>query len=89
MTSTEVRIASVEQLQEIMKAADLLKIGIGALNTIGLMLGPEMTEGDEPISGAKRSDIAVLFEFFAEVLHEPAARIYNVADCIDIRQLKA
>ncbi len=89
MTPTECRIASTKQLQEIMQAADLLKNGIEALNTIGLMLAPETDEGDEPVIQANRSDMAALFKFFGEVLHTPATHIYETADIIDIRGLKA
>lgn len=53
-------------------AIRLLSLGADALKGIGVMMRPETAAGDEQLNQARRSEISAIFEFFGEVLREPA-----------------
>lgn len=53
-------------------AINLLALGADALKGIGAMMQPSTYAGDEDLHQTRRSDMAAIFQFFGEVLREPA-----------------
>lgn len=80
MTNQDIRagLAQVAQVIERSKKASQ------AMAAFGKIAMPEMERGDEQLNGVHRSDVAMVFEFFGELICEHTKTAYDLVDQMDI-----
>lgn len=65
-------------------AVRLLALGADALKGIGAMMQPDSDAGNEQLNMARRGEASAIFEFFGEVLKEPAQIAGEAADRLEM-----
>lgn len=65
-------------------AIRLLALGAEALNGIGTMMRPDSEAANEQLNMARRGEASAIFEFFGEVLKEPALIASEAADRLEM-----
>ena len=68
---------SFKTLEEILLKIDL---GTQALNGMGILLQPVFETGNEFLERAQRNDVAVLFQFFGQILNEQSLLAQNTLE---------
>jgi len=65
---------------DVQAAVSFIGLAKDAMLGIGALLQPETSKGDEQLNGAHRSEVAAIFRFFGEALHEPVETAYDAND---------
>ena len=83
---TEVQLDSLE---EACKAIVMARKASQAMRAFGRIAMPDSLRADELLTGVNRSEVAIVFEFFGDMIDETAARAHELIDRVGIDADKA